>query len=136
MPVVEFASNLAWAVSAVCLLMATYSGVRRGSVRLSMASAMTLGVLLCFILLPVISISDDLLANRQAALPLAGQSWRIASEDAKTGLDLLLAITAYLLLLMCVDVEAHRQEEGYCGGRVQAGWLVQSQRLRPPPCAT
>jgi hypothetical protein len=99
-----------------------------------MTSAMTLGLLLCFILLPIISISDDLLANRQAALPLAGQSWRIASEDAATGLDLMLAMAAYLLLLLCVDIDVQRSDEGYGGGRVLAGWLVRSQRLRPPPC--
>jgi hypothetical protein len=100
-----------------------------------MTSAMTLGLLLCFILLPIISISDDMLASRQAALPLSGQSWRIASEDAATGIDLMLVMAAYLLLLLCVDVEAQRSDEGHAGGRVLAGWLVQSQRLRPPPCA-
>jgi hypothetical protein len=78
--------------------------------------------------------SDDMLASRQAALPLAGQSWRIASEDAATGLDLVLTMAAYLLLLLCVDIESKRSDEGYAGGRAQAGWLVQSQRLRPPPC--
>jgi hypothetical protein len=131
---VELASNLVWAILAICLLSATYSGVRRGSIRLSMTSAMMLGLLLCFILLPVISLSDDMLASRQAALPLAGQSWRIASEDAAIGLDLVLAMAAYLLLLLCVDIETHRTDEGYTGVRATAGWLVRAQRLRPPPC--
>jgi hypothetical protein len=131
---VELASNIVWALLAVVLLGATYSGVRRGSILLSMTSAMMLALLLCFILLPVISLSDDLLASRQAAMPLAGQSWRIASEDAAVGLDLVLALAAYLLLLLCVDHEAHRMAEGYTGERATAGWLVRAQRLRPPPC--
>jgi hypothetical protein len=100
-----------------------------------MTSALMLGIVLCFILLPVISLSDDLLASRQAALPLAGQSWRVASEDVAVGLELVLAMAAYLLLLLCVDAETHRTDEGYTGVRATTVWLVRAQRLRPPPCA-
>ena len=123
-------------MAALGLLTVTYRGVRRGSVRLSMATAMTLGLLLCFILLPVISLSDDLLATRQAALPLAGQSWRIASEDGTIGLELFLSLAAFLLLLLCPDVEARRRDEGNDGVGAIASWLVRAQRLRPPPCLT
>jgi hypothetical protein len=132
---VELALNLVWAVAAICLLSTTYTGVRRGAVRLSMTSAMMLGLLLCFILLPAISMSDDLLASRQAALPLAAQSWRIAQDDATAGLDLALAMAACLLLLVCLQVESRRGEDGSAGCRVFSDWLVQAQRLRPPPVA-
>lgn len=131
---VEFASNLVWAVFALALLGMTYGAVRRGKIRLSMVAAMTLALLVCFILLPVISISDDLLANTQAALPLSGQSWRIASEDSSIGLDLLLAVAAFLLLLACFQTEFRRSREDLWDIRPLAGWLARSLRLRPPPC--
>jgi hypothetical protein len=99
-----------------------------------MASAMTLALLLCFILLPVISISDDLLATRQAALPQSGQTWRMVSEDASVGLDLLLAVAAYLLLLACLRIESRRSKEDVWDVCPLDGWLALCQRLRPPPC--
>lgn len=129
----EFASNLVWAVIALGLLRMTYSGVRSGTIRLSMASAIMLGLVLCFILLPAISISDDLLASHQAVFPPSGQTWRIASENAAVGLDGLLALAAYLFLLTCVQVESRRVREDHAGDRPLAGRLVRSQRLRPPP---
>ncbi len=95
---------------------------------------MTLGLLLCLILLPVISISDDLLATRQAALPQSGQTWRIASEDASVGLDLLLVVAAYLLMLVCLQIESRQSKEDVWDVRPLAGWLALCQRLRPPPC--
>ena len=131
---VELASNLVWVVAALFLLVRTYAGVRRGTVRLSVAAAMMLALILCFILLPVISMSDDLLATRQAALPQSGQTWRMASEDASVGLDLLLAVAAYLLLLACLRIESRRSKEDVWDVRPLAGWLALCQRLRPPPC--
>lgn len=98
-----------------------------------MASAMMLALLLCFILLPVISISDDLLATYQAALPQTRQTWRMASEDSSVGLDLLLAVAACLLLLACFEVESRRSGKDVWNIRPLAGWLALCQRLRPPP---
>jgi len=129
----ELASNLIWAVVALTLLGMTYRGVRRGTVRISMASAMTLALLICFILLPAISMSDDLLEARQAALPLAGQTWRMASEGASAGLDGLLAVGLYLLLLMCFLIETRTSKQDQWDIRPLAGRLARSQRLRPPP---
>jgi hypothetical protein len=130
---VELASNLVWVMAAVFLMALTYAGTRRGNVRLSLASAMLLALLLCFILLPVISISDDLLVTRQAALPLSSQSWRVATEDASVGLDLLLALAFYLLLACCLT-GCRRKREDLWEVRPLAGRLARSQRLRPPPC--
>lgn len=96
---------------------------------------MLVGILLAFVLLPVISISDDFLDAHQAALPLSGQSWRLASEGSANGLDQLLAIGLYLMLLMSFLTEAVVVENQWCV-RPLAGRLMQSQRLRPPPSLT
>jgi len=132
---VELALNLAWAIAALGLLGMVYRGVRGGTIRISMASAMLLAMLICFILLPVISVSDDLLDARQAALPLSGQTWRVASEGFSSGLNQLLAVGLYLMLLMCFLIEARATDQDQWSVRPLAGRLVRSQRLRPPPCA-
>ena len=103
--------------------------------KVSMATAMTLAVIMCFILMPLISVSDDLLEARQAALPMSGQTWRMASEGASAGLDELLMIGLYLLLLMCFSIEAPVSQRDQCEVSPLTGRLVRSQRLRPPPCA-
>ncbi len=92
-----------------------------------------LALLLCFILLPVISLSDDLLAIRQATLPESEQVWRVTSHDPSVGLDIVLAVAAYLLLLLAVQREWRL---GIREGRVvrpMAAQLARLQRLRPPP---
>jgi hypothetical protein len=132
---VELTLNLVWAIAALGLLGMVYRGVRGGAIRMSMASAMMLAMLICFILLPVISVSDDLLDARQAALPLSGQTWRVASEGFSSGLSQLLAIGIYLMLLMCFLIEVRTTDQNQWSVRPLAGRLVQSQRLRPPPCA-
>jgi hypothetical protein len=101
----------------------------------SMAAAMTLAVVMCFILMPLISVSDDLLEARQAALPASGQTWRMASEGASAGLDDLLMIGLYLLMLMCFRTEAPASLRDQSQLHPLSGRLVRSQRLRPPPCA-
>jgi hypothetical protein len=133
---VELALNLVWAAAALGLLVMVCHGVRRGRVRVSMATAVTLAVMLAFILLPAISLSDDLLDARQAALPLSGQTWRVASEGSASGLDQLLAIGLYLMLLMSFLVETQATVHDQWAVRPLAGRLARSQRLRPPPiCA-
>lgn len=131
----EFALNLVWAICALSLMGIVYRGVRGGTLRISMASAMMLAMLVCFILLPAISASDDFLDAQQAALPPSGQTWRIVSEGISHGLDNVLAIGLYLTLLMCFLVEARAIDLDQWPVRPLAGRLVQSQRLRPPPCA-
>lgn len=128
-----FASNLVWAVLSSALLWMTYRGVRRGAIRLSMASAITVALAICLILLPVISMNDDLLEAQQAALPLSGQTWRMASEAVQVGLNLVLAFAAYLLLLVSFQMEASRAIQDVLGVRPMAWRLARSQRLRPPP---
>jgi FtsH-binding integral membrane protein len=132
---VEFASNLVWVVVAICLLGMTYLGARRRSAPLPMASAMTLTVLVCFILLPAISISDDLLAAKQAALPQSAQTWRMASEDASVGLEIVTAVVAYLLLMICFRANLGSSRRDVWDLRPFAGRLARCLRLRPPPCA-
>jgi hypothetical protein len=100
-----------------------------------MTTAMTLAIVMCFILMPLISVSDDLLEAQQAALPASGQTWRMASEGASTGLDQLLMIGLYLLMLMCFRPEAPASQGDECGCHPISSRLVRSQRLRPPPCA-
>jgi hypothetical protein len=132
---VELALNLAWAIAALGLLVIVYRAVRGGTVRISMAAAITLAMLICFILLPVISVSDDLIDAQQAALPLSGQIWRVASEGISSGLDQLLAVALYLTLLMCFLIEVQTANCDQWSVRPLAGRLVRSLRLRPPPCA-
>ena len=131
----ELALNLVWAIVALSLLGLVHRGVRRGTVRISMASAMMFAVLICFILLPVISLSDDLLEARQAALPFSGQTWRVASEGISNGLDQMLVIGLSLMLLMCFLIETQAADEDQWPVRPLAGRLARSQRLRPPPFA-
>jgi hypothetical protein len=132
---VGFVANLVWAVLSTILLVLTYRGVRRGTIRLSMVSALMLALAVCLILLPVISMNDDMLEAQQDALPFSGQTWRMASEAASVGLDLLLALAAYLLLLVSYQAEARRSVQDVCDVRPMARRLARSQRLRPPPCA-
>jgi hypothetical protein len=130
---VEFASNLIWLLAAISLLAFTYREVRAGSMRVSMASALVLAFVLGIILLPVISVSDDLLAARQATLPAPEQVWRLVSHDASVGVDTLVALGAYLLLLLALQQECR---DGWRNTRVlrpMAARLARAQRLRPPP---
>jgi len=98
-----------------------------------MMSAVLLALLLCFILLPVISVNDDLLLADQASLPLSGQTWRVAHEDASVALSFLFAIVAYLLWV-CFGVESRLSRKDLWNVRPLAARLARSQRLRPPLC--
>jgi amino acid transporter len=131
----ELFSNLVWLLISLILLATAYFGVRRGTVKVSMTTAMTLAIVMCFILMPLISVSDDLLEAQQAALPVSGQTWRMASEGVSTGLDELLMIGLYLLMLMCYRTEAPASQSAECECHPLSARLVRSQRLRPPPCA-
>jgi hypothetical protein len=131
----EVFSNFVWILLSIVVLAKAYFGVRRGTVKVSMATAMTLAVVMCFILMPLISVSDDLLEARQAVLPFSGQTWRMASKGASAGLDDLLMIGLYLLMLMCFRTEAPASQRDQCESDPLTGRLVRSQRLRPPPCA-
>lgn len=131
----EIASNLVWAVIALVLLGVIYRGVRKGKVLLPMSSAMTLALLLGFILLPTISVSDDLMAARQSTLPLSSQTWKVASEDASTGFAGVIAPDLLLLLVVffvAVSVLAPRDQWDMSP---LAERLARSQHLRPPPIA-
>src|SRR5579871_6791825 len=109
---------------------------RRGRTALSLCTVVLLSILIGFILLPVISVSDDLLATSQAALPLSGQTWRLASEGSANGLELLV-LGLSLALLMGFLALAHAQVRDQWAVRPLAGRLARLQRLRPPPaCAT
>jgi hypothetical protein len=128
---VELLSNLVWLIVALILMGICYFEVRRGAIRLSMRSALTLTLFLCFILLPVISISDDLLVAQQAALPLADQTWRLAVGDLSV---LVAAVLLLLFLFVQLRVVMLRRTQWVL--RPLAGQLVRSLKLRPPPLAT
>ncbi|HEY4356355.1 MAG TPA: hypothetical protein VGN16_11450 [Acidobacteriaceae bacterium] len=127
------ASNLVWVFLTLLVLGSTWWGIRRGAVRLPAASALTLALLICILLLPVISISDDLMEARQAALPVSSQTWRMASEGAAVGLELLSMVGACLLLLVCFAVAVKRLLEGERDRRPQSVWLAHTLGIRPPP---
>ena len=114
------------------LLVMVFHGFRRSTVKLPLASAILLAVVIGFILLPSISLTDDLLAMRQAALPLSGQTWRLASEGSANGLELL-ALGLCLAMLLAFLAEARAAVRDQWTMRPLAGRLMRSQRLRPPP---
>ena len=131
---VELASNLAWVVTTLCALAGTLWAIRRGAVRLPPVTALLVVLSLCFLLLPVISVSDDILEQNQAALPLSGQTWHMAWEGASVGLELVSIVSACLLLLACAAPEVARlMVDGWVEKRHICQWLTRSQRLRPPP---
>jgi len=131
---VELILNLVWALFSVTLLGAVYTQVHRGRLQISVASAMTLAVLICLIALPVISATDDLLDARQAGLPLSGQTWRMLSEGISTGVELP-PLALYLVLLLSSLTVAQTLFQSRSSIRLLHGRLTLSQRLRPPPCA-
>lgn len=129
----ELASNLVWLLVTLSIVMVTLRGLRRGRVRLSRRSALLLAGLLCLILLPVISLTDDLLEARQAALPLSAQTWRMACEGGSLAPEMLPLLGACLLLMSCFSVEFPAGNEPDDHLLPLATWLMRSQRLRPPP---
>lgn len=131
---VELASNLVWTIATLVGLAMTVYLVRIGRVRIRTGSAVLVVLLISFLLLPAISVSDDILEARQAALPLSGQTWHMAWEGASVGLELLSLVSVCLLLM----AEAAEQPEwspalDWVDPRHMVGWLTRSQRLRPPP---
>jgi hypothetical protein len=131
---VELASNLVWIFLSALLLVTTAVCARRGTLRLTTGKTMILAVAVCFILLPVISFSDDLLEARQAAQPLSGQTWHLAREDAASAIELLsiFEICVFLLALAVARPTASFAQE-WLEPRQVSAWLTRSQRLRPPP---
>ena len=129
----ELASNLTWLGVSLFLLGLTLWRVRRGTTRIPPLAAVMVTLLVCFLLLPVISVSDDLVEARQAALPLSAQTWHMASEGASVGLEAVSILGACLLLLGCELGKVQVIEEGQSGSRLMDAWLTAVQRLRPPP---
>jgi hypothetical protein len=97
-----------------------------------MMSAMALAALICLILLPAISASDDMMVASQAGLPLSQQTWRMMSEDFSAGVELP-PIDLFLVLLICLLTATGAVVERCRSVRQIVGRIVVSQRLRPPP---
>jgi hypothetical protein len=131
---VELASNLTWLGVSLVLIGLTLFAVHRGRVRVTTTSAVMLTLLVCFLLLPVISVSDDLIEARQAALPLSAQTWHMSSESASVGLEVSV-IGDFLPLLGFNAVKVQAVDDSERGGRPMEAWLTPSQRLRPPPAS-
>jgi hypothetical protein len=131
---VELASNLAWLGVSLVLIGLTLFAVRRGRVRITTTSAVMLTLLVCFLLLPVISVSDDLIEARQAALPLSAQTWHMSFEGASVGLEVSV-ISGFLPLIGFNAVKVQVVDDSERGGRLMKAWLTPSQRLRPPPAS-
>ena len=130
----ELLSNLVWICLCIGLLGGALVGLRRGTIRLPVSSTLLLVAMLCLVLLPAISLSDDLLASDQADLPVAAQTWRLAMEPSALATDVLLAVALpfpFLLLSFGTGL-APRSLETVRVFRPVARWLTRSQRLRPP----
>jgi hypothetical protein len=121
-----------WLAVSLVLMGLTLFAVRRDRVRVTTSSAVMLTLLVCFLLLPVISVSDDLIEARQAALPLSAQTWHMSSEGASVGLEVSV-IGDFLSLLGSNAVKVQLVDDSERGGRPMEAWLTPSQRLRPPP---
>src|ERR1700751_2612972 len=87
---------------------ATLWCIRRGKVRIQAGPALLAVLMICFLLLPVISMSDDILEARQATLPLSGQTWHMAWEGASVGLELVSDVGLFLLLLAYQEERAQQ----------------------------
>ncbi|WP_263408105.1 hypothetical protein [Terriglobus tenax] len=69
MPAVESFLNLAWIVIAIAMIGGVWLGVYTGKITASMGRALTAAVMVAFLLLPVISISDDMQVLRKLTEP-------------------------------------------------------------------
>jgi hypothetical protein len=65
MPLVESFLNLAWFAIAVAMVSGVWIGVFTGKLSAPMGRALTATVMVAFLLLPVISISDDMQVLRK-----------------------------------------------------------------------
>lgn len=129
----ELTSNLVWLAACAVLFGSTVRALRRGTLTATPAAALTATFAVCLLLLPVISMSDDLLRAQQDNLPLSAQTWHLAAQDAETGLvvtslvDACLLALLFLCLMVAVPAAPERMVRRHCA------WLTRSQRLRPPP---
>ena len=131
----ELASNLVWLGVSLALLGLTLWGVRRDTVRFAPFAAVITTLLVCFLLLPVISVSDDLMEARQAALPLSAQTWHMASEGASVGLEAVSVIGACLLLLGWDAGKGQVVDGSQRVSLPMEARLTPAQWLRPPPAS-
>ena len=69
MPLVESFLNLAWFAIAVAMVSGVWIGVFTGKLTAPMGRALTATVMVAFLLLPVISISDDMQVLRKLTEP-------------------------------------------------------------------
>lgn len=69
MPTVESILNLAWVVIASAMIIGVCVGVRMGRLRVPMGRALTATLMVAFLLLPVISITDDMQVLRKLTEP-------------------------------------------------------------------
>ena len=97
-----------------------------------MASAMMIAVLASSVLLPAISASDDLLEQRQAALPASSQTWKVATDGISGGFGTL--PTGDLLLKLPTSFPSTDVPRSTVPtlSTTLAKRLVRDQRLRPP----
>jgi hypothetical protein len=130
---VEVALNLAWVVVCTVVLTVTVRALRRNALQVPPAIALTAAFSLCLVLLPVISMTDDLLLARQNALPLAAQTWHMATEGASAGLEVAALLSDCLLALLCLLPMVVVSIRPVSSERRYSAWLTRAQRLRPPP---
>ena len=131
----ELASNVAWLGVSLVLLGLTLWNMRHGRARIAPFAAVMVTLLVCFLLLPVISVSDDLMEARQAALPLSAQTWHLVSEGASVGLEGQSVAGACFLLLGCEVGNGQVVDDNSRSERPMEAWLTPAQRLRPPPAS-
>ena len=129
----ELALNLVWV--SICLLVLVSAGraVRRGKLPVANRTAFTAALVICLLLLPAISMTDDLLAAHQADLPLAAQTWHMAAEGAAVGLELVSLLCTCWLAFLGATIALRAAVETDWNARPHSAWLLRAQRLRPPP---
>lgn len=97
---VEALLNLTWMLVAISIVAGIWAGVRSGKIDAPMGKAMTAAVLIAFVLLPVVSISDDIQMLHKLTEPEDG-SFRRQHTDGGVELALLclMVLCAALVLL-------------------------------------
>lgn len=132
----ELASNCVWALVSLALLAFTWRAGRQEHLRVSRRSAFLLVTALCLFLLPLISVSDDLLEARQAALPVAAQTWHLAIEGAASALEIVPILFAFIRLVACLALLVVLKPARKTRRSAYAAWSTRALCLRPPPALT
>ncbi len=117
----------------MALLAFVWRAAQRNALRVGRRAAMTQVAMACLLLLPVISVSDDLLMAKQATLPAAAQTYNLAHAGASTGLDLIPTALATLAFLQFPPMQREPLPKASEHAQTYRGRTLRTRSLRAPP---